>query len=571
MNNNQENQHRLGELIYLMLDGDLKEDQFTELEDMLANNPAAQEYYDEFIDISVWMYHHGNPSQSYSPQPIRAGEVKDNHKDIFQEIVNKDLHDSSISKAIEESKANEQQELELRRKEAQARRKKPTSKDVLNATIRIAAVLIFSISIVWLDRVLTERFRQTKPIVVATLVEETDAKWDETQFTMTPGDEIDNVPLKLLEGFAKIKLLDGAEIVLQAPCGLELETSSRVFLDYGNFCAYVPESAVGFVVRTNGATVVDYGTEFGIIAEKSGKTETHVFQGEIELRTGSDVVRHGDSRRLTAGFAGVVDNFGNLTVNKTKKNINRFVRKISAKSMFGCPGKRLDLADIVGGGNGFGTGIKGQAISPETGQFVSENIAGEKTPTGRFVSVEESAFVDGVFIPGCVNGRVQVSSTGQVFNGCGDTDDTSWGDITNIDKLIVYNDGLRQCLPYLDNLKYGTATHPAIYIHTNAGITFDLNAIRSALPGQKVVGFSALCGINETIPEEAEADIRVLVDGKERFGRFGQTPQSAAVSVWLELDKNDRFLTLMVTEGKDGTERDLCLFADAMLELAMVK
>ncbi|MCK4629225.1 MAG: NPCBM/NEW2 domain-containing protein, partial [Sedimentisphaerales bacterium] len=314
-----------------------------------------------------------------------------------------------------------------------------------------------------------------------------------------------------------------------------------------------------------------YGTEFGIIAERSGKTETLVFQGEIELRTGSDVVRHGDSKRLTAGFAGVVDNFGNLSVNKTKKNINRFVRKIPAKSRFGCPGKRLDLADIVGGGNGFGTGIKGQAINPETGRFVPENIACKKIITGGFVPVEESVFIDGVFMPGCVNGRIQVSSTGDVFNGCRDTDDTCWGDITNVGELIVYDVGLMQSLPYLDNLKYGTAIHPAIYIHSNAGITFDLDAIRSALPEQKIMSFSALCGINETIPEEAEADIRVLVDGKERFGRFGQTPQSAAVSVWLELDKNDRFLTLMVTEGKDGTERDLCLFAEAMLELTMVK
>ena len=569
MNNNKENQHRLGELIYLMLDGELKEDQFAELEDTLANNPAAQEYYDEFIDISVWMYHHGNPSQSYSPQPIGAGAVKDNHKGVFREIVNKDLHDSSIRKAIEQTKANEQHEL--RRKEAQARRKKPTSRDVLNATIRIAAVLIFSISIVWLDRVLMEQARRTKPIVVATLVEETDAKWDDTQFPVAPGDKLNNVPFKLHEGFAKIKLLDGAEIVFQAPCSFKLDTSGQVFLDYGSFCAYVPESAVGFVVRTNGATVVDYGTEFGIIAERSGKTETYVFQGEIDLRTGSDVVRHGDSRRLTAGFAGVVNNFGNLSVNKTKKNINRFVREIPDKSRFGCPGKRLDLADIVGGGNGFGTGIKGQAINPETGRFVPENIACKKTTTGRFVPVEESVFIDGVFIPGSVNGRVQVSSAGHVFNGCGDTKDTCWGDITNIGKLIVYNDGLRQCLPCLDNLKYGTATHPAIYIHTNAGITFDLDAIRSALPEQKIMGFSALCGINETIIEKVEADIRVLVDGKERFSRFGQTPQSAAVSVRVKLDKNDRFLTLMVTEGDDGAKSDLCLFAEAMLELAMVK
>ena len=51
----------------------------------------------------------------------------------------------------------------------------------------------------------------------------------------------------------------------------------------GELVARVPESAVGFTVRTDSVNVVDLGTAFGMNAEASGDVEVQVFQGEVEL------------------------------------------------------------------------------------------------------------------------------------------------------------------------------------------------------------------------------------------------------------------------------------------------
>ena len=45
--------------------------------------------------------------------------------------------------------------------------------------------------------------------------------------------------------------------------------------------------------------------------------------------------------------------------------------------------------------------------------------------------------------------------------------------------------------------RYGTREHPAVVTHTNAGVTFDIAAIRPTLSDLKVVRFEALCGVSQ--------------------------------------------------------------------------
>jgi len=124
--------------------------------------------------------------------------------------------------------------------------------------------------------------------------------------------------------------------------------------------ANVPSQAVGFTVQTPWATVVDYGTEFGLSTEQTNGVEVHVFEGNV----GVDSSGLGGAKIpqfATEGQAAHVDQAGRIGLKSLDDRPNLFVRHMpKAGSCFSIPGKRLDLADVVGGGNGFGTGVPGQ-------------------------------------------------------------------------------------------------------------------------------------------------------------------------------------------------------------------
>ena len=141
-----------------------------------------------------------------------------------------------------------------------------------------------------------------------TLVESVAARWDGKGFEGKIGTRLYNTdaPRQLLSGVVKIRLEEGTEVLIQGPAKFSAEDTNQLYLAFGKISSVVPPRAQGFVVRTPSATVVDYGTEFGIVVDKTGRTEAHVFKGEVELRCGPDPVRHGGVQRLLKGLAGSV-------------------------------------------------------------------------------------------------------------------------------------------------------------------------------------------------------------------------------------------------------------------------
>ena len=106
----------------------------------------------------------------------------------------------------------------------------------------------------------------------------------------------------------------------------------------------------------------------------------------------------------------------------------------------------------------------------------------------------------------------------------------------------------------------------------NVGITFDLGAMRSRLTGDRIRRFVTECGVcTEILKSDEEIDFWVLVDGQVRFSRQDATKADGALQVSVSLDEQDRFLTLAVTEGTDGSWLDLGLFAEPALELGPKK
>jgi hypothetical protein len=120
------------------------------------------------------------------------------------------------------------------------------------------------------------------------------------------GQNLGDEPLKLDKGMVEIQMNDGTVALIEAPAEIRLENKNQIFLIQGKLTARVPRQAIGFIVRTPSASVVDYGTEFGVLVDQYANTEAHVLKGQVEMRLGSNVRVFDKALRLLACQAGRV-------------------------------------------------------------------------------------------------------------------------------------------------------------------------------------------------------------------------------------------------------------------------
>ena len=185
-----------------------------------------------------------------------------------------------------------------------------------------------------------------------------------------------------------------------------------------------------------------------------------------------------------------------------------------------------------------------------------------------------SDIIDGVFVPDAGDGPVVVSTTGLVFRECPDTCGKYYRGIFNGAKIGPEIPESPNGQAALRGQEYGIPGRPAINLHANAGITFDLSKVREAFPGVQVERFRALCGISETLNSFhvglIEVNCYVLVDGQIAFSSLRMRGDSEAVDIDIPLNYEDRFLTLIATDtdGK-GVGFHWSLFAQPVLDLAV--
>ncbi len=397
--------------------------------------------------------------------------------------------------------------------------------------------------------------------VVATLDEVVHAQWDEppAEPNLHPG------PMFLKEGFARLTFKQGAAVILQAPCAFGLSSKNKMILHYGTVTAQVPVQAHGFAIKTPQSTVTDFGTEFGVQVQASAPAEVHVFDGRVRLETASRPQQPSRKCDVTQGKAAVITKSGELNIDSLGTRSNLFVRDIPEPNAFGIPNRRLDLADIVGGGSGFGTGSRYAGIDPVTGLTVSTYRSEKRTGEKKYVEVPSLPFVDGVFVPLAQGGLMPVSTAGHHFDfppGGG-----SW-----FVELAHAGEAKHRELPHetltLNGQYYGTVAHPALLVHANLGITFDLEAIRESLTGSRIKRFTSVCGISNHMQRTKTPDaiVYVLVDGQVRFYRRIALPADLAVDIRVDLREDERFLTLVCMAGT-SIDGDWTLFGTPALEL----
>jgi hypothetical protein len=138
---------------------------------------------------------------------------------------------------------------------------------------------------------------QPSPAILSRLA---DCVWADGAASLRVGQDIvAGATVDIKSGLAQLVFDNGAEIVLKGPCRLQVENSMLCRLFSGNVSAEVPHRAAGFTIRGPASEVIDLGTRFGFSVGTAGKSEVHVFQGEVisrELDEQGEVV--GDEIRL---------------------------------------------------------------------------------------------------------------------------------------------------------------------------------------------------------------------------------------------------------------------------------
>lgn len=530
---------QLTHLFVLSMEGTIRPEQFERLMNLLKTNAAAREYYYDFVASVVGMSHLGILSERNEAEETWPS------RQLWNEL----LRCEQSAPALELPPCPPK--TEETKKPKRVRSSSTVNKLSLVSLLISSAALFFVIAYGFLASI-------GRGVEVATLSDCLDAQWAnaagpvERGMRMVTGDE----QWLLREGYAELVFDNQARVVLEGPAEFQILASDRIGLTYGKVYVQAPGEAAGFSVYTPDAKIIDLGTEFGVEADIRGATQVHVLKGKTMLIAGKSErvnleIPQGTAKQVAAGTGQVLD---------IDCQSGYFVRAIHSESRWIWRGQNFCLADLVGGGNGLGTGIRGSCIDTTTGQWKKDSYLPADSTTirpgthmvsdHRFHPVRTNPFVDGVFIPDGEYGPVQITSQGHLFGDFPDTSGLGWGG-------IVYPDQTLLTRPVrLNSVSYGLPGKGALFMHGNAGITFDLEAIRAACPGMTIRRFQAVYGIADEYLDgggcPAYSDFWVLVDGRVRFVRKGvKIHQGGTISV--PLSNQDRFLTLVTTDGGKGS------------------
>jgi hypothetical protein len=554
MNNFSREEFELVQLILESLEGDIQKDRFRHLENKIKTDPAAaQQYLDQVMNHAVLMWRcerlHSDVVPSESAEDTRFLSAMGEYERTAP-AVRIEMADELPQSAKETAEP------------AVARR---INKFSLVTAIASLAALVFLLIYIEMRPVGPE-------VPMAVITDSVRAVWadetgdrhpSETQFDKHTG------PLDLKDGYVKIAYDCGTEVIVEGPARFEITGPKDISVFRGQLYARSPFSAIGFTVSSPHVKVVDLGTEFGVKVAGDGTADVHMIKGKASLIAG----RKNTTEIIQAGSARRVDT--QETMKDIRLQEDLFARQISSKAGLIWRGQDLDLADLVGGGNGLGGGRVGQGISLNTGKPISAAEDGIRDGReSRFVDVYGSPIIDGVFVPTrSPGGNPVISSAGHRFREC---PDTSGRGFSGIYFGRVHQESSNGYLSMvLTQAASSASSKSAICLSGNAGITFDLDAVRAAIPQSRIGALHAVCGLSfpdnrkTTAAGTGLADIFVLVDGVVACDLRAVSRFSEPRVIRIPIGPKDRFLTLIGTEGGDSPGTDWVVFAQPCLELTL--
>lgn len=540
-------------LLYPMLENEASVEQIARLNALLSDDAEALRYAMDFYLVASAL-------RKSTVIPSASLGTKDEIDEQFH-LLKLFAEEERMAPSVELPEEEEEPAVKPIRMRTYRQDRQKTALWVLVASM--AALVVFFASIKFLP--------EREPVAFVT--EAVEPRWQNGEEGLKIQDLLYNTdtPRILRSGTVEVEFYSGARAVIEGPAEFACKSDNMLSLTYGRVYARVPDYASGFTVLANGMRIVDLGTEFGVLANVDCSVELHVLKGRTSLVTGRG---EQDVYSVSAGQARRVCDSGALVEEITLREAH-FAQRIDTRTQMIWKGqKTLNLADMVGGGNGLGTGNLECGIDPANarGMRMDEYYYWRfPEADNRYRTVDWHPFIDGVFVPDGSQGPQVVSSRGDVFEDCPATNRHYYVSIVNGTQETFGGGGPGLVL---NGIQYGQAANPAIFIHANQGITFDLGAVREALKGVEIHQFESVGGISATAAEHGLADLYVLVDGRVRFSQSA-IQKGQFCSIRVELGPKDRFLTLaavthpgkQVPAGLNQEHGDWCLFGNPVLVL----
>jgi hypothetical protein len=226
--------HALHTLLSRLLDGSISDQEYSELQFRLRDNPAAQQLYFDYLDLDTDLRQMSYGRSAVNNKPIVPSRLNKNTITLFA------LGSLAIAASV----------MFIATFPAWIRH------DTLAVSKAKDVVLVQSAG--------GRFFRDTMPAV--------------------------GLPLEshheyaLIAGVIELKFTGGAQVILEAPAVLEIASAERLIVKRGSCSVYAPPGAEGFQVLTPQSEVTDLGTRFAVSVSEVGDTEVHVVEGTAEVR-----------------------------------------------------------------------------------------------------------------------------------------------------------------------------------------------------------------------------------------------------------------------------------------------
>ncbi len=568
MDSNTKTLYSVRYLLSKSLDNNITAREAEYLDQLILSNPQARQYYVEILQV------HTHLRRLHEKEAVLQNSDECNLLDmqLWEELAHYEL----TAEAMEVEEECKEVEMHSARLVVLPEKRKPNKFSLFSLVSAIAAVLIMALFL---------RFMPVPKIEVATLTDCMNCQWEGKVGDLKKGDHVLNEPLKLLSGFVTLTFDYGAEVVVEGPAEFTPLSADKMILQMGKAFAHVPNKAIGFTIDTPSSCVVDLGTNFGVQTLADGSSEVHVFEGKVNLIAGSgeqpkasEILTRHQARKTETGTA---------MIKAAEFKEYQFAQKISSKEncvVYGRPVSLASLADLVMGGNGHGTSQeKSEIYAVSTGQKITDPTGQYRTINNPYQKVSSNTFIDGIFVP---NGKNQVvSSEGHVFAECPATTGFYYYHLC-FDKNWKYAPSVAELYQKQRNLNF---TPDVVFMHSNIGVTFNLDAVRRQFPGQSIrrlqgtVGtlFSfrgfAIMPAEQLTLNYTEFDVWIVVDGQLRT-KAERVHWDSLIGLDVPLAAGDRFLSIVVTDGgiirspgNNENHYDSCGLADMRFEMESTK
>ena len=390
--------NNIDELIELAIDGFISPEQSQMLNDRVVGNAAVRRYYCEYIQLIVNLERLNCTTDTTDLPEYEM--ISD------QELWDRLAYEEQKAPPVEISQEKPKREL-IQKVVYPPREKRKLSKFCIFTLLNTAAMVLLFLFL---------RFSPPGGIEVATLTDSLNVKWVDVKGFMQNGTRlpIAKTPLFFSGGLAELIFDNNTKVVIEGPAEFLILAEDRIGLNYGKVYVTVPKDAIGFSVYAKHTKIIDLGTEFGVAVNTNGDTSLHVIKGKTALLVDEDSKRvsmevpQGIAKKVEAATAAIID---------IPCDAQFYVRNFNSASGTVWRGQpNLSLADIVGGGNGLGTGKIDMGIDPISGKL-SKDLRETRKSANDYHPVPSNPYIDGVFVP---NGKTQqiVSSQGHLFREC---------------------------------------------------------------------------------------------------------------------------------------------------------